>query len=324
MDSPTKHYDQNELVFEKNALVHSRQTFTLLQQKILALATAQIDRSDEGFKTYRIPIKELVDLANSENIYGQLKRETRSLTEKAVTLEIDGSFKHWSVISSAAYIDGEGILEIRFDPEIREMLFQLKGEWSASVAMELASCTSVYSIRIMKMLLSYWQQGEWRVSVEELRHRLALKNKYNSFYNFRKRVLEKAQKDLQKHTNMRFTWEEQKNARGRGKGRKITHIKFDFSWKPNQMNLPIEEPKKKGDFDIYGLRQRLKVNAQLNRRQIEKVLQYLENNPGKRELFKDKYSPISACLQRGVDFSEKALNDPQGWAWPKIKKLIEN
>lgn len=323
MDSPTKHYDQNELVFEKNALVHSRQTFTLLQQKILALTIAQIKRSDEGFKTYKISIRDLAELANSENIYNQLKKETRNLTEKAVTLEINGSFKHWSVISAASHKKGSGVLEIRFDPEIRDMLFQLKGQWSASVAMELASCTSIYSIRIMKMLLSYWRKGEWQVSVDELRFKLGLENKYQDFYMFRKRVLKKAQEDLRKNTNMRFTWQEEKNAIGRGKGRKITHIKFDFSWKPNQMNLPIEEQKEQAGFDIYNLRERLKTYAKLEQQKINKIMTYLGDHPDDREEFKQRYHHIEANIQQGTDDRGKPISSASGYAWSQINPLIE-
>jgi len=329
MESPVEFHDQEELVFKKNALVHSRQTFSLLQQKIIIMAAAQIQKNHHGDEVYDVRIQDLINLGTSKDIYNRLEKETRTMVSKVATekkIESDGKrrFIHRNVVAKADHKEGSGIVKIQFSPDVQKMLFQLKGEWSAAVAVELASCQTSYGPLLYDKFMSHRRFGKWEVSVKDLRFELGLEDKYKNFTDFRRRVLKKAQKDLQKNTNMRFTWEEQKNARGRGKGRKITHIKFDFSWKPNQMDLPIEEPKKKGDFDIYGLRQRLKVNAQLNRTQIEKVLQYLEHNPGKRELFKDKYSSISACLQRGVDFNDKALNDPQGWAWPKIKKLIEN
>src|SRR5699024_9970845 len=72
--------------------------------------------------------------------------------------------------------------------------------------------------------------------------------------------------DLKKHTNMRFTWE----AESRKKGRKITHLIFDFSFKPDQMDLAIEEPKKKSNFDIFDLRNRLKKWAKLESKKINK------------------------------------------------------
>src|SRR5699024_3865493 len=74
----------------------------------------------------------------------------------------------------------------------------------------------------------------------ELRQKLNLQNKYENFYNFRKRVLEQAQKDVEKHTNMSFTWDEIK-AR---KGRKIERLLFDIEVSdPTQTELDFQAPK---------------------------------------------------------------------------------
>jgi plasmid replication initiation protein len=227
-------------------------------------------------------------------------------------------------VAKADHKEGSGIVKIQFSPDVQKMLFQLKGEWSAAVAVEIASCQTSYGPMLYDKFMSHRRFGKWEVSVKDLRFELGIENKYKNFADFRRYVLKKAQKDLQRNTNMRFTWEEQKNARGRGKGRKITHIKFDFSWKPNQMNLPMEESKKKSTFDIYGLRERLKRDAQLEQKQIERVLKFLKKNEEKREQFKDDFAPISDALQQGVDFDNNVLKKPSSWAWPKIEPLIEN
>src|SRR5699024_11290373 len=85
---------------------------------------------------------------------------------------------------------------------------------------------------------------------------------------------------------MRFTGEEENNARGRDKGRKITDIIFDFSWKPDQMNLPIEEPKKDGKFDIFDLRKRLKKYAELSVAEVDDIMKQLkQKTPAERKTF---------------------------------------
>ena len=122
---------------------------------------------------------------------------------------------------------------------------------------------------------------------------------------------------------MRFTWEELKKARGRGKGRKVTHIKFDFSWKPDQLNLPIEQSKKKSKFDIYDLRNRLKRDAQLSGKQIDRVMNFLEKNPDKREQFKNDFAPVSNRLQEGKDENNKPIKSPSKYSWPRIEPLLE-
>src|SRR5690625_7593182 len=78
------------------------------------------------------------------------------------------------------------------------------------------------------------------MTVEELREKLNLQNKYENFYDFRRRVLQQAKEDIEKHTNMRFTWTEIK-AR---KGRKIERIMFDIQVSdPVQVELPFSPDK---------------------------------------------------------------------------------
>lgn len=328
MENPVQNIPENEKITQHNALVHSRQTFTLLQQRILALAVAQIQRSDDGKEIYKVRIRDLIELGTSTEIYSRLNKEAKDLVGKVVTrkgVKSNGKrfFEHWSMLKKASYEEGTGILEVQFHSEIQQMLFDLKGEFSSAVAVEKASCQSVYGVRIYEMLVSHWRFGEWEVPVEDLRHSLGLEDKYKNFSHFRTRVLKKAQKDVQKHTNMRFTWKELKRAYGRGKGKKITHIKFDFSWKPDQMNLLMEQPKKKSKFDIYDLRNRLKKYAKLEQKKINKILRYLEKNPDDREGFKQRYHHVEANIQQGTDDQNRQINSVSGYAWSEIKSLIE-
>jgi len=328
MESLFKNHDQDELLVQSNALIHSRQTFTLLQQRILALAVQQISRGDDPKTKYKIRIQDLIDLGSSPDIYNRLEEETRNLAKKVVTRKgVTGEgkrfFEHWAMIKKAKHIEGSGELIIQFHSEIADQLFALKGKFGPAVAIEKASCHSRFGARIYEILLDYWQYEEVEFPVKELKFMLGLDGKYKSFTQFRRYVLEKAQKDVKENTQLRFTWEELKRATGRGKAKKITHIKFDFSWKPNQMNLPIEEPTKKG-FDIYNLRDRLKKYAKLEQKKINKIMRYLENNPGERESFKQAYHKIEVNLQRGQDDKNNTINSHSGYAWTNIKPLIEN
>jgi len=194
------------------------------------------------------------------------------------------------------------------------MLFQLKGAFSSAVAIEKASCQSIYGVRIYEMLVSHWRFGEWEVSVDDLRHSLGLENKYKNFSHFRKRVLQKAQNDLQKHTQMRFTWKELKRAKGRGKGKKITHIAFDFSWKPNQLDLGLEEPKWANGFDIYNLRERIQKSTNLHPKEVHEIMEWIgRKSKSQQEAFKNNFhSKFEAPLQSGTPVSNgKRIENPR-------------
>lgn len=285
MTSPVKNFKDTELITEHNALVHSRQNFSVLQQRILALAISKIQRNHSGDEEYEIPIKELTELGTSSQIYSRLEEETRSLVSKVITHRYKtdngkNKFVHWSILSKAEHEEDSGKITIRFDPDVREMLFNLTGEFSSAVAVEQASCNSLYGARIYRMLVSHWRHGKWKVSIEELRYKLALESKYKNFSHFRKRVLEKAQSDLKKNTTMRITWKELKSDRGRGKGKKITHIEFKFSWNPGQLKMNFADtPKPTYRIPEYQLATQLTIEVGLTQKEKDRVLKWLDNRP---------------------------------------------
>lgn len=328
MESPLKNNDQEELLVQSNALIQSRQTFTLLQQRILALAVQQINKNDNPDTEYKVLIQDLVDLSNSKNIYNQIEEETRKLAGKVVTHKGKTSkgkrfFTHWTMIKKAKHIEDSGELIIQFHTEIAEQLFDLKGKFGSAVAIEKASCKSVFGARIYEILLDYWRFEEVEFSVKDLKYMLGLNNKFKSFTQFRKYVLKKAQNDVAENTQLRFTWRELKKAKGRGKAKKITHIKFDFSWKANQMNLPMEQ-NIKSEFDIYNLRERLKEIAKLEQNKINKVMRYLEQaTDDQREHFKQSFYQIQCNIHAGSIGKGKPIYSVPGYAWKQIKPLLE-
>src|SRR5690625_7211253 len=91
-----------------------------------------------------------------------------------------------------------------------------------------------------ELLYQFAYTGIRVMKVEELQEKLNLQNKYENFYDFRRRVLQQAKEDIEKHTNMRFTWTEIK-AR---KGRKMERIMFDIQVSdPVQVELPFSPDK---------------------------------------------------------------------------------
>lgn len=328
MKSLFETHDQDELAVQSNALIHSRQTFTLLQQRILALAVQQIDKTDSPDIEYKIRVKELIDLGSSPDIYNRLEKESRSLVKKVVTrkgVTADGKrfFQHWSMLKKAEHIEGSGELVIQFHEDIRDQLFALKGEYGPSVAIEKASCHSTYGARIYEILLDYWRFEEAEFSVEKLKFMLGLEDKYKGFTQFRRRVLRKAQKDVADNTNMKFTWEELKRAKGRGKAKKITHVKFYFTYDHAQMDMILETPKEPDFSPKFDLKKRLKNHAEFNSKKVQTVAKWLKDNPEEQKLLSDWMHQKVEC-SKPVDSLGNPIREMEAWAWSKIRDRIQN
>lgn len=329
MAKKEKSLPDDQVATQRNDLLHGQQSLSLVQKRIFALAIQKIRRDDDDLKTYTIEIQDLVEAGTSENIFSKIEQEAENLMRKILLKkeEIEGSrfpkTTRWSMISKAVHNPGKGTLDIRIDSEIRDMLISLKeqGNFTAVPVAEILACRSTYGQRLYELLYSQaWKGNKWEVSLDELRFSLNAEDKYPNFSHFRSRILKKAQKDIHKNTNMTFTWEEEK----RGKGRKITHLIFEYEIVADQLDLPLSGAEKKSDFDIYNLRDRLKKWAKLEKEKINKIMWYLENNPDDRETFKQQYHEVEVNLQQGTDEQGRTINSHSGYAWTNIKPLIEN
>ena len=333
----TKNLADSKVAAQRNDLIHGQQSLSLVQKRIFSLVVQQINRDDKDYKTYYINIRDLVDSSNSYNVYNQLQEETKKLVSKVLTkktVQDDGKrgFTHWSMISKAHHVEGQGTLEINLHPDIRDMLLQLKeqGNFTPVPVAEILACRSIYGQRIYEMLYSWRQHGRWETSLDDLRFSLHLKDKYANYSDFRRFVLEKAQEDLKKNTNMRFTWVEECRDRGRGSGRKVTHILFEFDFKADQMDMVIEvkgvKEKKKKPFDLpFNLENRLRNKAELNTAQVEKISAWLVKNP-------EEGKPFSAYINAQIeipvdtgatDYRGRKIDNIQAWAWTKIQQILE-
>jgi plasmid replication initiation protein len=325
-----QNYSDDKLAVQSNDVLFGQQSFTNLQRRIYLLAISQIKRTDNQLRPYRVHIEDLKEYGVSDNIYSHMDRVTDGLMRKVFKRRIKENGKRgwekWPMISWAKYIEGQGYIEIELHREMEELLLNLKekGNFTPVPIANATACGSIYGSRIYAMLYSWRQHNKMEISVSELRTVLKLEDQYKNFAHFRKRVLKKAQKDLQKHTNMRFTWEELKKARGRGKGRKVTHLVFEFHFVADQMNMALEEPEKKPVFEPkFNLDNRLKNNAKLSKKQLHITLKWLSNN-------QDQQWPMAYWMAKKVevdtptDGNDNAIREINKWAWARIEEAMEN
>jgi plasmid replication initiation protein len=141
--------------------------------------------------------------------------------EKKILLQIN-----W--LSSAKYYFKDGIIELCFDPNLKPFLLKLKERFTAYSLQIAIKFDSAYSIRIYELLKQYENLGTRSISVKELRAFLGISDKeYKKYYDFKRRVILKAYKELKEKADIYFEFEEKK------KGRKIEEIVFYIYKNPN-------------------------------------------------------------------------------------------
>lgn len=265
---PIEKWD-NPLAVQSNALIHARYEMTMLQKKLLLMLISKIRREDDDFKVYKIRVKDFKGTAglSSTQIYSKLKKATEGLLGIVFKIKKETGELQISILSSAEYFKGRGLMELCFDPKLKPYLLQLQKQFTQIPIKQVMTLRSVYSIRLFEMLQQYKSNGFFITKVDDLKYKLGLDNKYKSYNLFKKNVILQAQNELNS-TDMAFTFEEIKE------GRRIDRIRFKLI--PVQERLLTEsqsqlQAKLMADFEISELQSK-KIVLKLPPSEIHKTI----------------------------------------------------
>ncbi|CAN2042415.1 putative Initiator Rep protein domain protein [Candidatus Magnetomoraceae bacterium gMMP-15] len=206
---------KKRLVVKSNKILEARYELSVQEQRLISSMASMIKKDDEDFRIYRFEAKKLAALIGikPDGYYQKLKKTTKQLLNKTFIIkESDGDLQiGW--LSSAKYFKAKGYVELEFSPRLKPYLLYLKEAFTRYQLKNIIRLRSIYSIRLYELLKQYEFIGERTLELEELKYILNIINKYKAYRDFKKRVLLSAQKEINKKTDISFTFEEKKQAR---------------------------------------------------------------------------------------------------------------
>lgn len=232
--------NQIKLIRKSNKLVEARYKFDIWEMRVFVKMLTLIRPEDQDFAQYRINSTEIIHdfgLYDNGSIYKSIKEGAEKLLTKQVEIErIDEEgrkkrIKANLISSTESFVDeNEGTdIILKFDPELRRHLLDLKEKYLTYDVRNILKLTSVYSIRIYELLKQYegmideskLSHTKRKFSINELKKVLGIEEgEYQLYGHFKNKIILKAQKDLESETDIRFEIEEEKSSR------KITSIIF--------------------------------------------------------------------------------------------------
>lgn len=267
-------FKDTNLVSKANSIIEATYKLGVMEQKIISIIASNIHPSDKDFQTYTFSIKQFGNLigSKSKNLYKEVDKITTQLMQPFLFINHEGKPTRIAWLSKATYNVNEGSVTVRFDPDLKPFFLLLNQKFTRYKLGNILHLRSNYSIRLYELLKSYEGLTERTFTVEELRAKLGVQDKYPVWINFRQRVIDHAQNEIAKKTDISFTYDTIR------KGRSIHKIKFKIKTNYSAENVAEIEGKKDSQ-DVNDIqRLGLEMGLNLNKKVINGWLDYGKNN----------------------------------------------
>jgi plasmid replication initiation protein len=235
-------------VWQSNRLVEAAQTLTLSEKRLVIAAAALHDPRKplppKGTVTLHADDFREVFGIQGKHVYEALADAAKRLYNRSIRTVFNKNGKpveqdvRW--VWLARYEKGEGTVTLGFSPGVAPYLTELHTEFTRYKLKQAGNIGSFYGLRLYELCAQYRAAAERTISLERLREMLDLGDKYERIETLRRRVLDPALAEINKHTDLRVVMTPEH------KGRKVTG--FHFSIKQDSqipLDLPMPDSEKR-------------------------------------------------------------------------------
>ena len=221
-------HKNKHLVTKDNNLIEAKYRLSVQEQRLMAIMVSDIKPDDKDFKPYRYKIKDILSWIGIEDggYYKKLRTVTRKLISRCITVynpEEETIFQT-SWLAGAKYHVKKGYIDLSFHPDLKPYLLQLQKCFTQYALQNVLELKSKYAFRLYELCKQYQSIGKRKFQVDELRDLLGLeKNELKRWSDFKGKVLEIAQREINKHTDLKIKYEFEKW------GRKFEYITIFIS-----------------------------------------------------------------------------------------------
>lgn len=241
IDEKIEIYRKREyLVVKGNELIQkNRFELSLPEQKTIAFICSMIKPIDVMDSIKKVPyqleyefnIRDYckvcgIDYDNGKN-YANMKAILKKLSDRSMWLTTETGEVLCRWLSKIWISKKSGCVKVRIDEDLAPYLFDLKEKFTQYQLFNILAMKSAFSVRIYELLKSYAFQKSKTFDLDGLKRLLMVENvkSYHRFPDFRRKVLEKAQEEINSLTDITIYFETIK------KGKKIDKIKFQIKQK---------------------------------------------------------------------------------------------
>ena len=240
------------LVVKTQRLSESIQRLSLGEIRVLQLAIVGARETGRGLSPTTPLVIKATDYAEMYDVTRQAAYDLMLAAEQKLFARyftiIDPKYNlprksHW--IQDVLYLKDEGSIQITFTRTVVDEITRIDGakDFFTKYTLEnTVNLTSSYAMRLYEMLCK-WRDFQGSMSglypLETLRGQLGVgDNEYADIGNFKRRVLDVAVSQINEHTDLKVSYEQEK------KGRRVSGFRFKVKPKPAMAEAPKKAKKK--------------------------------------------------------------------------------
>lgn len=216
---------------QSNNLILATHEMNIQQMRLFFYACSQY----QGDLTIDVTIEEIYNVLTEDtgnrggNQRERIIETIPTLMRNAIVHIEDEDAVRWSVVLTDSYILKDGkTVRFKFNKSIQKELEELRG-YTWMYLSQLTGMRSTYSVRLYEFfamrLGSQNIKETFDFDTNNLRLYLDCTKKYKEFFDFDKRVLKVANKEINEKSNIKMSYKKIKT------GRSVTSVRFTFSWK---------------------------------------------------------------------------------------------
>jgi len=299
----------NEILSRSNKLILSRYSASLIENKIMALSFKRVKLNKNGNPAVVFTTSELRKLtrAKGNGFYNQLKIAAAGLMNKMIYMEDEQtqSFSFINLVQKAEY--REGRFTVVFTNESKALLYDLKSNFTSMSIDTLFSFKTnhayrlyeilkvheykigennkpieiVYTLPDLKLQLNCINTEEKKVKIELMQphpnydkivNNLDTEKKFESWYEFKRGVLEKAVKEINGKTELDVSYAPIRT----GRGGKTTSVRFYL--KRKVANVEVIESEESQRSEMVGKVREIIKDVKLTKKDCISILKASNNN----------------------------------------------
>ena len=248
---------KNNLVVKDNALVSASYYLSLAEQRLILLGIVEARNNQSQDNEFIIHVNSYINTfgVDDSTAYLTIKEACKRLRgryftyQKLVNDNLEQTESNW--VQSVSYAINSSYVKIKFTDDVMPLITNLERHFTSYQLEQVKDLTSIYSIRLYELLISWKKTKKVELSLADLRLKLGIEpNEYKAMNNFKAKVLDLAVSQINEHTDITVKYEQVKT------GRTIVGFKFSFKEKPRPKAKggEVNRDDKTGDlFSVNGM-----------------------------------------------------------------------